>query len=105
MLELEKTVLSVTVLEFEMKTDQELIQTIIEEVKQYTAATKVNYIKHYAIKKALPDLDNLKTTLKSGENQVDEHLFVAGDGLLNGSLNAAMEAGRLAANALIKSYH
>lgn len=100
-----KTVLSVTVLEFEMKTDQELIQTIIEEVKQHTGATKVNYIKHYAIKKALPDLDNLKTTLKSGENQVDEHLFVAGDGLLNGSLNAAMEAGRLAADALMKSYH
>ena len=34
--------------------------------------------------------------------QLSENIFLAGDTLLNGSLNAAMESGQLAAKALIE---
>ena len=37
------------------------------------------------------------------ETQVLENVFLAGDQLLNGSLNAAMESGRLAALAIMQN--
>ena len=95
-----KTILSVTSLELG-KSEQEIIDKIIKEVKKYTGATIVNYIHHYNIKQALPDIQNLKTTMQPNETQFSEKIFLAGDTLLNGSLNAAMESGQLAAKALI----
>ena len=95
-----KTILSVTSLELG-KSEQEIIDKIIKEVKTYTGATIVNYIHHYNIKQALPDIQNLKTTMQPNETQLSEKIFLAGDTLLNGSLNAAMASGQLAAKALI----
>jgi len=36
------------------------------------------------------------------ESQVSDNIFLAGDFLFNGSLNAAMESGRLAALGLVE---
>ena len=96
-----KTILSVTSLELGMS-EQEIIDKIIKEVKTYTGATIVNYIHHYNIKQALPDIQNLKTSIQPNEMELSENIFLAGDTLLNGSLNAAMESGQLAAKALIE---
>ena len=41
-------------------------------------------------------------TAQARESQVAENVFLAGDYLLNGSLNAAMESGRLAAKGMIQ---
>ena len=82
--------------------EQEIIDKIIKEVKTYTGATIVNYIHHYNIKQALPDIQNLKTSIQPNEMELSENIFLAGDTLLNGSLNAAMESGQLAAKALIE---
>ena len=41
-------------------------------------------------------------TAEPSESQLTDHIFVAGDILFNGSLNAAMESGRLAAYGLIQ---
>ena len=92
-----KTILSVTTLEHMNKTDAEIIENIIAEVKKYTGALKVDFIHHYRIKQALPDIQNLKMTVQSAENQVMDNIFLAGDALMNGSLNAAMESGYIAA--------
>ena len=97
-----KTILSVTTLEHMNKTDAEIIENIIAEVKKYTGALKVDFIHHYRIKQALPDIQNLKMTLQPGENQVMDNIFIAGDALMNGSLNAAMESGRIAAKTLLE---
>jgi protoporphyrinogen oxidase len=97
-----KTILSVTALEHMNKSDAEIIENIIAEVKKYTGALKVVFIHHYRIKQALPDIQNLKMTLQSGENQVMDNIFLAGDTLMNGSLNAAMESGRIAAKSLLE---
>ena len=96
------TILSVTALEHMNKTDAEIIENIIAEVKKYTGALKVDFIHHYRIKQALPDIQNLKMTLQPGENQVMDNIFIAGDALMNGSLNAAMESGRIAAKSLLE---
>ena len=69
----------------------------IAEVKKYAGSSRVNYIQHYTINQALPDVQGLRMTAQPGEGQVLENVFLAGDYLLNGSLNAAMESGRLAA--------
>jgi protoporphyrinogen oxidase len=96
-----KTILSVTSIELG-KSEQEIIYKITNEIKKYTGATIVNYIHHYNIKQALPDIQNLRMTIQLNETQLLENIFLAGDTLLNGSLNAAMESGQLAAKALIK---
>ena len=97
-----KTILSVTTLEHMNKTDAEIIENIIAEVKKYTGALKVDFIHHYRIKQALPDILNLKMTVQPGENQVMDNIFLAGDALMNGSLNAALESGRIAAKTLVE---
>lgn len=97
-----KTILSVTTLKHGQTSDDEIIETIIAEVKTYTGASQVNYIQHYTIKQALPDIQDLKMTTQAVDSQVSENIFVAGDYLFNGSLNAAMESGRLAAQGLMQ---
>jgi len=97
-----KTILSVTTLEFSNMSDAEIIEKIIIEIKKYTGATKVDYIQHYTINKALPDIQDLKMTVQKEEVEVMDNIFLAGDSLMNGSLNAAMESGRLAAKALLE---
>ena len=50
----------------------------------------------------LPDLSNLKMTAQPSESMLMENVFLAGDILFNGSLNAAMESGLLAAHGLME---
>lgn len=40
----------------------------------------------------------------SGPWKITDHVYLAGDYLLNGSINAAMTSGRIAAEAVIHSY-
>ena len=51
---------------------------------------------------ALPQLTNLKYTSEPSASLVTDTIFHAGDTLFNGSLNAAMESGRLAAEGFIE---
>jgi len=97
-----KTILSATTLQHDGKSDKEIIDTIIAEVKKYAGSTHVSYVQHYRINQALPDIQDLKMTAKPSESQVLENVFLAGDYLLNGSLNAAMESGRVAAQGMIQ---
>lgn len=97
-----KTVLSVTTLQHDGKKDQEVIAAITAEIKEFAACQQATYIHHYTIAQALPDIQNLRMSSQPSESQVMENVFLAGDYLFNGSLNAAMESGRLAALGLIE---
>ena len=97
-----KNILSVTSLVQRKTSEKEMIEAITAEIRQYTSATEVNYIHHYNIEQALPDIQNLKLTIPHKETEVLENVFIAGDSLLNGSLNAAMESGRLAAKGILE---
>ena len=98
-----RNILSVTVLKnVKIEDEKEVTEMITSEIKNYTGAKKVKYIHHYRINKALPDLHDLKSTYAEGKSKISENIFLAGDSLLNGSLNAAMESGVLAANDVIR---
>ena len=54
----------------------------------------------YHIPQALPNLSNLQNEIPPSETRLTSNIFLAGDVQLNGSLNAAMLSGELAAEAI-----
>lgn len=99
-----KQILSVTVVRDSALSLEEQKEKVQNEVRHYTHADNIQFIKHFSIPQALPDRMNLKYTATSEEIQVDENIYLAGDHLLNGSLNAAMESGRIAALAVVEKH-
>jgi protoporphyrinogen oxidase len=100
-----KSLLSVTVLDTEL-TDKELIKAVQGELEEISG-TKVDQFKHlktYLIPHALPQVVDLKFSIPFTECKVLDQVFLAGDYLLHGSINAAMTSGRTAAEAVIHSF-
>jgi hypothetical protein len=95
--------LSVTVVNEHQLSKNDLIERVQQDLEKYCGITGLTFLKHYAIPKALPALSNLKNSLTPEEIKLTDTIFLAGDYLLNGSLNAAMIAGETAALALVKS--
>lgn len=95
--------LSVTVVKEHELSEYELIQKVKEDLKTFCGITTERYLKHYPIKMALPKLNNLRYSLMPSETRLTERLFLAGDYLLNGSLNAAMISGEMAAIGVIQT--
>lgn len=58
-------------------------------------------LQHYPIRYALPSQQSVNGDLPGSRIKLSESLFVAGDYLLNGSINAALQAGRQAAEAIL----
>ena len=54
-------------------------------------------LKVYRISYALPNQDSVRNEFLASEIQINENLYICGDHLLNGSINAAMKSGRLVA--------
>jgi phytoene dehydrogenase-like protein len=54
-------------------------------------------LKTYRINYALPNQEKVTNDLSDSEIQINENLFICGDHLMNGSINAAMKSGRLVA--------
>ncbi|MHB0754718.1 FAD-dependent oxidoreductase [Polaribacter sp. M15] len=98
-----KELLSVTVVKEHQLSKLDLILRVTEDLKKYCSIDTVNLLKHYHIKKALPKLDNVQYEISSTETKLKPTVFLAGDQLLNGSLNAAMIAGERAAFGVIQT--
>ncbi len=98
-----KELLSVTVVKDHQFNGEELKQKVIEELDHYCGITSCQFIKHYHIKNALPKLKNLQYEISYTETKLTSTIFLAGDQLLNGSLNAAMISGERAALGIIKT--
>lgn len=71
------------------------------EVISGIKAEHFEFIMGFNIDGALPITNDLKYAKPSHHHELHDHLFLAGDYLLNGSLNAAMQSGRSAAEAVI----
>ena len=93
--------LSVTIVKNHSLSEKQLIGKITEELEGFCGITNTTFIKRYQIEKALPKLDNLQYEISSTETKLTSSIFLAGDQLLNGSLNAAMIAGERAAMGVI----
>lgn len=89
--------LCVTVVKNHMLEEEALINRVKQDLQQYCGITKLDFIKRYRITKGLPDLTDIRYDMAPSETQLKDTLFLAGDHLLNGSLNAAMMSGEKAA--------
>jgi len=97
-----KKVLSVTVVKEFGGSMEELTAAVEKEIVQVAGCKKVDFIHAFHIKQALPELNNLRSDADPSESEVLPNVYLAGDYLFNGSLNAAMKSGQLAAKALIQ---
>lgn len=92
--------LSVSVVKQHNLDEVALIAQIKDNLKTQFNITILNHLKTYYIDKALPEIDNVAYAVFPSETQLTNSIYLAGDTLLNGSLNAAMLSGELAAKAI-----
>jgi len=93
--------LSVTIVKQHKLSNKALISVVQDELKTLCGLSDLTYLKMYYIPKALPQLTNLAYTKQPETTQLGKSIFIAGDTQLNGSLNAAMLSGELAAKAVL----
>lgn len=94
-------VVSVTVVKDHKLSLNDLAQHVRNELAQHASIELGNLLHEVTVHKALPQLDSLQYCMNDTETQLTQHVFLAGDHLSNGSLNAAMLNGKAAANAVI----
>ena len=95
--------LSVTVVKEHQLSEEQLIATVTKQLKEECHIDTITFLEIYNIKRALPDLKDIKYEVTPSETQLSSGIFLAGDVQLNGSLNAAMIAGEKAALQVIAS--
>lgn len=94
--------LSVTVVREHTLSESELVKRVEEELKNHCGICVQRHLRTYKIPKALPDLPSLHGDMSASSTQIKKDVFLAGDYLLNGSLNAAMLSGERAAEGLLE---
>ncbi|WP_297336366.1 NAD(P)/FAD-dependent oxidoreductase [Algoriphagus sp.] len=101
----DRSLLSVSILDSDLD-EKELVKAVQHELFEISGikADYFKYLKGYWIDYALPHLDDLKYQVPFTECKITDHVFLAGDYLLNGSINAAMTSGRTAAEAVTHSF-
>ncbi|MFD0862071.1 protoporphyrinogen/coproporphyrinogen oxidase [Sungkyunkwania multivorans] len=97
----DNALLSVTVVKSHQLNETDLIRRVQDDLKDFCGIAHTVFLKHYFIPQALPDIDALRYDLSPTESLLNERIFLAGDQLLNGSLNAAMSSGEAAAKGLL----
>ena len=61
-------------------------------------------LKTYRIQYALPNQEKVSNKVSNSEIKINDNLFICGDHLLNGSINAAMKSGRMVAELIDSVY-
>ncbi len=100
-LEHQTPILSVSVVKKHSLTKEDLVEKVKTELTQKLGLQPKKLLKHYIIKKALPIMQSVSYMLPATETQLKDAIFLAGDHLSNGSLNAAMLNGESAAKAVV----
>jgi len=95
--------LSVTVVKAHQLNEKQLIAAVTKQLQKECNIDHLTFLAVYHIKKALPDLKDIKYEVSPSETQLSSGIFLAGDVQLNGSLNAAMIAGENAALQVVAS--
>ena len=95
--------LSVTIVKDHGLTEKELIERVKKELKEECKIENIEFLKFYNIPRALPKLSNLQYDISPSETKLKDGIFLAGDVLLNGSLNAAILAGEKAAMGVLEA--
>lgn len=82
--------------------DATLAENMKEEISHWYGADAASWkmLKAYRISYALPTQENVSYNKDLDTFKISDSLFICGDHLLNGSINAALQSGRLAAEAM-----
>lgn len=85
--------------------DSTQLQTkVLTEMQMwFPDAAQWKHLKTYHIGYALPNDDHVTNDADQNAIRLNEQCFICGDHLMNGSINAAMKSGRLAAEAILAS--
>ncbi|CAD0007147.1 NAD(P)/FAD-dependent oxidoreductase [Flavobacterium salmonis] len=97
-----EVMLSVTIVKEHALEDKELIEKVQGELLKHCGFTNLRFVRLYHIPRALPDI--IDVSYRPKNVTVSDGIFLAGDMLANGSLNAALLSGEDAANALIEHH-
>jgi hypothetical protein len=83
---------------------KQLQEDVISELKfWYPDAVNWQHLKTYHIEYALPNDDQVTNQPDNAVVRLNDWCYTCGDHLMNGSINAAMKSGRLAAEAIINN--
>jgi len=79
--------------------DATLAENMKKELKKWYGNQVGDWkmLKTYRINYALPNQEKVANEVATSEIKINDNLFICGDHLLNGSINAAMKSGRLVA--------
>lgn len=79
--------------------DSTLAENMKTELKKWYGNQVEDWkmLKTYRINYALPNQEKVSNEVPNSEIKINENLFICGDHLLNGSINAAMKSGRIVA--------
>ena len=100
-----KALISVSLVGDHLQANQSQLQDrVISEMKfWFPDALNWKHLKTYHINYALPNDDQVTHQPGYHSMRLNDQCFACGDYLMNGSINAAMKSGRLAAEAIIKA--
>ena len=98
-----KQLLSVTVIDKQNLTNKVLLNKVKIELKEIFNIDSCKFIKQYSIPMALPKTKDIRYNTSHYQTTLPNNIFLAGDTLLNGSLNAAMISGENAANDVLQA--
>lgn len=97
--------LSVSVTQNYQENDKQLKQRVLKELIEVfpqLSEAVIEHLKTFYIDNALPQIDDFQNKIKPSQSKIQQGIYLAGDYLLNGSINAAMASGRYAAHAVFE---
>ena len=97
-----KELLSVTVVKEHGLSEKDLVNHVKTELKSYCEITTNRHLKTFYMPKSLPNLKNVKNDIDPSSTKISDHIFAAGDYLINGSQHAAILSGERAAEGLLE---
>lgn len=77
---------------------------LAEAANWYPEAINWQHLKTYAIAYALPNDAHVANEMEGGTTKISSNCFLCGDYTLNGSINAAMKSGRVAAETILAAH-
>lgn len=103
----DKSLISVSINGMQEENDETLASRVKKEMGLwYHDKTKDwEFLRSYRIAYALPDQDSVRNNLSPEDIRLSKGIYMAGDHMLNGSINAAMKSGRLAAECIDTDLH
>ncbi len=86
--------------------DETLAENMKSELKQWYGNHVADWklLKTYRIQYALPNQEKVSNEVDHSKIKINDNLFICGDHLLNGSINAAMKSGRIVAELIDDSF-